>query len=121
MSERFVPTTLYLTAGLLIWAANFLVTYVWVALVCARGWADVSVIGISVTAAGVLIPTVLAIAATGMVLYRARARYQANGKNKAERDSSRFIDFIAAAGAGVSLIAIVWNAFVAAVPSGCGS
>jgi hypothetical protein len=109
-----IPTVLYLSAGLLIWAANFLVTYIFTAMVCARRIAGVS-IGETTLAVVILVSTALAIAAATWILLKASARIRA----QSGRNGGGFIDFVAAAVAGLSIIALVWTGFVAAVSGQC--
>jgi hypothetical protein len=45
MQHRFASTTFLITGGLLVWMADFVFVYVFVAVACARGFADIVILG----------------------------------------------------------------------------
>ena len=74
MEPAFPRTALFVTGGLLIWAADFLFIYVFAALACARGYADTSVLGIGIVPLASAISSMIALAASGAVALAARRR-----------------------------------------------
>jgi hypothetical protein len=112
VERSFTRRSLWLFAGLLIWAANFFVTYVFTALACARGFAGNSVAGLGVIPLVTIVSSLVAILANAAVLRTALMRYRSNGGG----DS---LDFIAGAIATVSMAAIAWTGFTAAVGQSC--
>jgi len=114
-ARSFTRTALYVSAGLLIWAANFLFTYVFAAVACARGSVPAGSTGLNPVSAIVLVSSTMAVIACGVTLYRALSRVR--GRNRqAGAETDAFIDFMAGAVASLSMVAIIWTAFVAAVP-----
>ena len=108
--HRFIPMALFICGSLLIWASDFLAVYVIAALACAKGWAELTVVGLPFVA---FIGTMLTLAAcigTLAILRFAVKRLQANGQLD---PSMRFIYFLAAAIGMLALIAILYNALPA--------
>jgi hypothetical protein len=103
-SALFTPTFLYLSGGLIIWAARFLSAYVFTALACARGWSDASLAGLG------LVPAVVGIlslvAALGCVAILARAVVSLKG---APDENARFIHYMAGSIAALGLLAVIWE------------
>jgi hypothetical protein len=108
--RRFTPTALFVCAGLLIWAADFLLVYVIAAIACAKGFAGVTVLGLPFVAVVGTVLTLAACLATAVVLRIGVRHLQANGSLG---QSVRFIYFLAAAIGAISLIAILFNAIPA--------
>lgn len=103
--HRFTPTTFFIWSGLLIYALDFLFVYVFAALACAKRfthvrWLDLPLVPLATTLSGVL-----AAAAIGVVIGIAmrRNRMDANAD-----EHTRFIRFLAIAGGGLSLLALLW-------------
>ncbi|MGH8078325.1 MAG: hypothetical protein ACREPE_13500 [Lysobacter sp.] len=92
-----------ISAGLLIWAADFLFIYVFVALACARGFDDAIVFGIGVVPLAVGVATAIASAVTSAVLISA-LRGAEHGPS-----TSRFLQRLALGLAVLALVAIAWN------------
>jgi len=103
VAQRFAPTFFFISAGLLIWAADFLFLYVFAALACARGFDDAIVLGIGAVPLAVGVATTIASAVTGAVLISA-LRGDEQGPS-----SSRFLQRLALGLAVLALVAIVWN------------
>lgn len=103
MAQRFAPTLFFITAGLLIWVADFLFIYVFAALACARGFDDATVFGIGVVPLAVGAATAIACAMTGAVLISA-VRGAEQGPT-----TSGFLQRLALGLAVLALVAIVWN------------
>jgi hypothetical protein len=107
MSEQgqhtFLTTTLFVVGAPLAWLGAFTAVYVFAALACAKGFANVQLFGLPivpvVTTATCALTSVIAI----MLLRRGAARLRARASNEHER----FIGFIALATSAIALIAFV--------------
>jgi uncharacterized membrane protein len=108
--RRFTPTTLIICAGLLIWAADFLIVYVVAAIECAKGFAALTIAGLPFVAFVGTALTLLAGIATGLLMRVAIRRLRAAG---AGDEAVRFIYFLAASIGGLAAIAIFFNALPA--------
>ena len=104
-SHGFTSTTFYIWSGLLIWMANFAFVYVFAALACARGFADVRLFGFGVVPLTTVVSCTLAAVATGAVMWLARQRIQ---KNARENEHSNFIRFVVMATGLLALIAMLY-------------
>lgn len=104
--RRFTPTAFLICAGLLIWAADFLLVYVIAAIACAKGFAGVTVLGLPFVAFVGTVLTLAACLATAVVLRIGVKHLQTNGRLG---ESVRFIYFLAAAIGALALIAILFN------------
>ncbi|MDQ3774676.1 MAG: hypothetical protein M3461_10060 [Pseudomonadota bacterium] len=103
MAQRFAPTLFFISAGLLIWGADFLFIYVFAALACARGFDDAILFGIGVVPLAVGVATAIASAMTGAVLISA-VRGAEQGPS-----TSRFLQRLTLGLAVLALVAIAWN------------
>lgn len=119
MERSFVRTSLYIGAGLLIWAANFLITYVFASVACARGFAITTIAGVGVVVWAIVISTFVAVLAAAWVAYKALSSYRARCARMPSPDTECFILFTTAAVAVLSLVAMGWTGFVAAVSFSC--
>lgn len=108
--RRFTPTVLFMCGGLLIWALDFVIVYVAAALVCAQQQAHATVLGIPVVTFIGIVASVLACAATAVIMWIAAQRLRNEPSAGA---STRFINFIAIAVGAMALFAIVLNALPA--------
>ena len=109
MNVGFAPRIFLITGGLLIWAAAFLFNYVFAAIACARGFADVQWLGIGLAT---LVPTsvnLIAIAGLALVAMRARRAGLASSPTGRGTHDSVSAD-IACIVCLLALIAIAWNA-----------
>lgn len=103
MQHRFTPTFMLLAGGLLVWIAAFTFLYVFAALACARGFADVRVAGLPLIPSVSVVTTVVA-AAVNVQL----ARYGWRSHKQATLDEhSRFIGFVTLATSAIGLVALV--------------
>jgi hypothetical protein len=104
---RFPRTTLTVTAGLLIWAADFLFIYVFAALACARGFAHTTLLGLSIVPLVSTIATAVAAVASGALIV-AGARRAAAATSHAPDDATPalFLRRLAMIVAMLGLIAI---------------
>ena len=102
---NFAAVSAAVSAGFLIWAAHFLVIYGVTALACARGFADVDVLGMGAVELVIGAATLVAIIAAGTVLVRAFRRPGVEGGG-----SEPFLRWTTAAAALLALVAIAWQA-----------
>jgi len=72
MERSFARTALFITAGLLVWAADFLFIYVFAALACARGFDGASVLGIGVVPFASAVASAVALSLTAALVVAAR-------------------------------------------------
>lgn len=117
MSVRhpFTSTTFLILGGLLVWMADFVLVYVFAALACARGFADVSWFGIPIVVSMTVLMSLIAGAVTVLLIRRGYRLQNEVGTD----ESSRFIGFVALAGGGIALIALVMLVIPALVVSAC--
>lgn len=101
--------------GLIVWAAHFLAVYMAAAVICARGFADVSLLGIGLVPFAVAVATLLALAAN---LSLARAA-SADERRHPGRASSPFLRWLALAAVTYSTFAVVIQAYPAFVLPAC--
>lgn len=118
-SSRFIAQTIHMLAGLLIWAAHLGLVYGVTALACARGFADMAVLGIGVVPLAIGCATLAALLATAFVLRQAMRDLGEPHTLSESRETRRFIDFTTATVAGLALVAIVWNGLPALVIPAC--
>ena len=112
---RFPLTALFTAAGLLIWAADFLFIYIFAAIACARGYADLTVFGAGIVPLVSFVATVAALVATGLVI-RAGARRAGTGGPS----SGAFLGGVAAIAALLALIAILFTGLPVLLLRTCG-
>lgn len=115
MRHPFTRTTFLITGGLLVWIADFAFVYVFAAVACARGFADVSWIGVPIVTLITLLASAIAGAVTVLVVRRGY-RLQRDG---AADEHSRFIGFVTLASGGIALIALVLLVLPALLVSAC--
>jgi hypothetical protein len=96
MQHRFTSTTFLLTGALLVWMADFGFVYVFTAVACARGFAQV------VPA----VTTVASLVAGAVTLWLLRRGYRAHQANAID-EHSRFIAFITLATSVIALVALL--------------
>lgn len=107
IEPRFPRTTLKVTAGLLIWAADFLFIYVFAALACARGYAHATVLGFGIVPFVSTVATAVAAGASAAVII-AGAHRAATAASPASDDAttSMFLGRLAMIVAMLALIAV---------------
>lgn len=118
MSERehrFTPTTLFITGALLVWMADFMVVYVFAALACARGFADVRVLGAPIVPLVTTACTIAAAVVTVILLRRGLAQLQ----SAVATEHARFIGFVAFMTSVLGIIALVLLSLPPLVVSAC--
>jgi hypothetical protein len=116
----FVRKSLFMIGGLLIWAAQFTMIYVFNALACARGFAGRQMLGIGVVPFVVGAVSLLALAAALAVLLAALWRRGPARTSPEERPVDAFLRYTTIAIAALSLVAIAWNAVPALIVPPCG-
>jgi hypothetical protein len=104
----FTPTFLYLSAGLIIWAARFLAAYIFTALACARGFADATLAGIGIVPAVVSLFTAAVAIACAAVMARALAHLRTAPPEPAN-ENARFVHYVAGSIAALGLLAAIWE------------
>lgn len=115
--RRPVARLLFAVGGLIAWAAQFTVIYGVAAVACARGYGGVSVAGIGLVPFAILAATVLALAATALVMgFAARARRRMDERT---HPTDRFLNTTALLVGGLSLVTILWHGLPALIVPAC--
>jgi hypothetical protein len=105
------------TAGLIAWAVQFTVIYGVTAVACARGYAGVTLLGLGVVPLTIVATTVLAFAATGVVLaWGLRERRRADADT---HPTDRFLTSATLLVSGLSLVTIAWHGLPALLVPVC--
>ena len=112
--RRFTAKTLFLFAGLLIWAAHFIFVYSANAVACARGLEAIKVLGADLVPFTVSLATLAALAAAGYVLVSALAWKGPLTDEPHDDPTSAFARQITIALTLLSIIAIVLSALLPA-------
>lgn len=115
MPRRFTRTVLFITGGLLIWLANFVFVYVFAAVACARGFADVQLAGVRLVVLVVTVSNLLAGAASVALLVIAGKRRRTERGNR----EAGFIHFLARATGAIALLALLLLALPPLLVEGC--
>jgi hypothetical protein len=116
----FLRKSLFMIGGLLVWAFQFGVIYVFNALACARGFAGRQVLGIGIVPFVVGAASLVALAAALAVLLAALWRRGPARGSREERPVDDFLRYTTIAIAALSLVAIAWNAVPAFIVPPCG-
>jgi hypothetical protein len=106
---------LAMLAGLLAWGVQFTVVYMAASIVCAKGDGGLSPLGFGLASFSIMAATLLCLAVTALVLYRALAR-----RGRDETAAELFMRQVTALIAGISLFAIAWTGLPALVVPSCG-
>lgn len=96
MQRRFTSTTFLLTGALLVWLADFAFVYIFAAVACAKGFADV-------VPAVTTVASLCAGAVTAWLLHRGHRAQQAATND----EHSRFIAFVTLATSVLALVALM--------------
>lgn len=107
----FTRAFLLMFSGPLIWTVHFLAIYVFVALACARRFADVEWLGAGVAQWTVGVLTLASVAAVAMILLCYR---------RIDRNAADFVRWTTFALGALSVVAMVWEAVPAYVVPTCG-
>jgi hypothetical protein len=110
---------LWVAAAPAIWAVHFLASYATVAVWCAKLGASAPLGGARIA---VFVYTALALAGLAFVAWRGRRRYAIAGE-RTDADSSgsrhRFVGFTLLSLSGLSVVAVVYEAFAAVFIGSC--
>lgn len=118
--QRLTSKTFFLFGGLLIWATHFMLVYSANAVACARGLAGVTVLNAGLIPFTVTIATLLALLATGLLLYAALS-WGGPLRGEAHDDpGSAFLRQVTVALTLLSMIAIVLSALPSLIVPPCG-
>ena len=117
-NRALTPRLLFLTGGLIIWAARFLFAYIFTALACARGFADITILGVGIVPLVVSLATVVAVmACVPILLGGVGAAWAGGGADPAEDRTPGFIGYVGAAIAALAIMAMVFETLpVALIP-----
>lgn len=117
MTERSFPLAVAgALSGFLIWAAHLLIVYVVEALACARGFADLRLLGLGVVPLTTAVATAAAVLAVGAILL-ATARPGGGGPDRFS--AAPFLRRLTAIVAGLSLVGILWDALPVLMVAPC--
>ena len=120
MSNRdFIGKMIFVTSGLLIWAVHFTIIYGFTTVACVKGFATANVLGIGAVQFLIGAATLLGLATTGFVLRSALAGPVRPRSARYSEITERFLQYIAAAIAALSFVAIAWNALPVLVVMPC--
>jgi hypothetical protein len=97
----------FLCGGLLVWAAAFLLTYIFAGIACARDFSYALWLGIGIVPSVLLLIAAVSLGALYSIARRAD-RLQEPGARRVD-DSRRVVAQVAMIVCGLALIAIVWN------------
>jgi hypothetical protein len=97
----------FLCGGLLVWAALFLLTYIFAAIACAGGFSYAVWLGIGIVPSVLLLIAALSLGALYAIARRAE-RLPEPGARRID-DTRRVVARVALIVCGLGLIAIVWN------------
>jgi hypothetical protein len=109
---RGVPAIAAAVAGLLIWALHFGLVYAANAIACARGLAGAAWFGLPALTLVVLGITALALAAVGMIAWRAWRSLDGGLAGEEGEDMPRFTAWLAVGAALLAGLAILWEGVV---------
>ena len=104
----FLGEVLFAVAGLLVWAAHFLLVYGTTALLCARGAGGAFALFIIAIATGVAVAALLAVLA---VAHRRKQGLDSTGRH--------LFAALATFGAVIALVAVIWEALAGAFLPSC--
>jgi hypothetical protein len=116
-ADRPLSRLFAMLAGLIAWAVQFALVYGIAAVACARGLADASVLGLGIVPAAVAGVTLMALAATGLVLAQALAAARRGSREAPPTD--RFLNRSTLLIGGLSLVAIAWTGLPALIVPAC--
>jgi hypothetical protein len=117
---RAVFEVLLNALGLAIWAAHFGLVYAVNALSCEREWAGGRLLGLPFVPLAIVVLTVVALGALALVFRAARRRMAPGPWDEGGEAEPRFTAWFAAATAGYSALAVVFQAAPALVVPACG-
>jgi hypothetical protein len=116
----FIRKSLFMTGGLLVWAAQFTLVYVFNSLACARQFAGVQVLGFGIVPFVVSAMTLIALLATAGVFLMALRRRGPAWDSRDDKPVNDFMRYTTMTIAGLSFVAIAWNGIPALLVPPCG-
>jgi hypothetical protein len=108
----------WMTSGFVFWAAQFTVIYGITGVACARGWWRISLFGLDIVRASIAAATLLALAVTAIVFWRA---FSARGRGADDEPSERFVESVTLWVCVLSLVAIAYNGLPALILPACSA
>lgn len=104
-------------SGLVAWAAQFTIIYGFAAVVCARGYGSLSVLGVGIVPFTILVATLLALGGAGLALLLA---LRDRGQRSADtHPTDRFLIDTTLVVSGLSIVAILWQGLPALIVPAC--
>lgn len=107
----------WMMSGLIVWAAQFTIIYAVTSVACARGWYRFSLLGLDLVRVSIAAATLLALAATALVFWRALS----DERSAQDEPSERFIETLTLWICGLSLVAIAYNGVPALILPACSA
>lgn len=104
--------------GLMAWVIQFTVIYGVTAFACARGYADLRLLGFGLVPAVIVAATLVALAVTAVVLTGALARRPRLVAETAHAND-RFLNYTTILISGLSLVAIAWTGLPSLILPAC--
>ena len=114
-----VDKMLFMIGGLLVWAVHFTIIYGFTTVACANGFAASRVLGIGLVPFVIGTATLLAWAATGLVLRSALSGPIPPRSARYGESIERFMQYTTATIAVLSFVAIAWNALPVLIVTPC--
>lgn len=115
MQHRFTATSFLILGGLLVWMAAFVFVYVFVAVACAKGFADARLSGLPVVTLVTLSGSLLAGVATVLIVRRGYRLHRGPEMD----EHTRFIGFVTFASGALALVALLLLVMPILVMSAC--
>jgi hypothetical protein len=115
--DRPMTQLIAMMAGLIAWAVQFTVIYGVTSVACARGYADLAVLGVGLVPFAILVTTAAALAATGWVFAAALARHRR--MTDSAHPTDRFLAYSTLLISGLSLVTIAWHGLPALIVPPC--
>jgi hypothetical protein len=119
-SPGFVLKLLFFLGGLLIWGSHFLFVYGFNGIACARGFDRNAVFGIGIVPLTVAVVTVLAMAASILIVGLAVAGRGPGITHECDQALQQFWRLGTAVVASFSTIAVAWTGLPALIIPPCG-
>jgi hypothetical protein len=107
-----LPALIGALAGLLIWALHFALVYAANAVACERDLVGARIAGLPLLSVVVLGATALALAAVGVIGWRASRRLEGSLAGEEGEDMPRFAAWLEASAALLAALAILWEGLV---------
>jgi hypothetical protein len=116
---HFLRKSLLTLGGLLVWAAHFALIYAITAFICARGLQGRQLWGLGALPLATGLATLAALAAALAILLIGRRRHRAARGQHDAKAVDVFMNYCTMALAGLSLLAIIWNAVPILIVPAC--